>query len=242
MKTALLATTVVMIASSITAPAAWAQSLCESAAGTTPVALVERFISADCAACWSAPVGPEQAPGTLTLDWIVPGAQGDDAPLSAAARRDALMRLESLKMTPPETAALRRTEVVHDPAKSLRVANGVAVGDYMGAEIELKTAEVPASSPELSAWLVLIEKVAAGTQATPVARNLVRNVHLTTWVMHPPLPNEPFSFFHELRPLTIPPGARVSNLRVVGWLQDSAGRVFNAAESLCPPPEPGWAR
>ena len=87
-----------------------AQSFCASDSQATPVALVERFISADCEACWSDPKTPAPAAQALTLDWIVPSEQGEAAPLSAAASRDARMRLESLgradeiriRLLPPE--------------------------------------------------------------------------------------------------------------------------------------------
>src|SRR4051812_21681050 len=51
-----------------------------------PTLLVERYISADCAACWqSAPPLPAGAAGKgvpFALDWIVPSARGEAAPLS----------------------------------------------------------------------------------------------------------------------------------------------------------------
>src|SRR5450830_620746 len=80
-----------------------AQSFCASDGQSTPVLLLERFISADCESCWSAPPDTPPASGALTLDWIVPSDQADEAPLSAAARRDALMRLEALGLPVPKT-------------------------------------------------------------------------------------------------------------------------------------------
>ncbi|MGZ5787668.1 MAG: hypothetical protein ACXWJM_17280, partial [Ramlibacter sp.] len=72
------------------ASAAAAQSLCSSDGQPQPVALLERFINADCEACWSDPATPKAGPHELALDWVLPGAKGDDAPLSPVARRDAL--------------------------------------------------------------------------------------------------------------------------------------------------------
>ena len=79
------------------APQALAQTHCSSDGTPKPVALFERFISADCEACWgdAAPPAPSAKAGAVVLDWIVPSAAGDDAPLSAAATTDALPRLQA---------------------------------------------------------------------------------------------------------------------------------------------------
>ena len=106
------------------AQGAQAQSSCASDGQVTPVALVERFISADCAACWSAPQTYKSTPNTLILDWIVPGTQGDDAPLSAAASRDALMRLQTLGRAAPATSTRTGSPVEGGRANQLRVAHG----------------------------------------------------------------------------------------------------------------------
>ncbi|HEY8907459.1 MAG TPA: hypothetical protein VIM63_15640, partial [Rhodoferax sp.] len=53
---------------------AHAQSSCNSDGQPTPNALFERFINADCATCWADTVTPVGPPGTLVLDWIVPGS------------------------------------------------------------------------------------------------------------------------------------------------------------------------
>ncbi|EJE49649.1 hypothetical protein PMI14_05780, partial [Acidovorax sp. CF316] len=67
------------------APHLAAQSSCSSDGVARPAALFERFVSADCESCWADKATPApSAPGTLVLDWIVPGTQGDNAPLSAA--------------------------------------------------------------------------------------------------------------------------------------------------------------
>ena len=50
-----------------------------------PMALLERFISADCAACWTDTTVPRPA-RAVVLDWIVPGRRAT-MPLSAAATR-----------------------------------------------------------------------------------------------------------------------------------------------------------
>lgn len=84
------------------APQALAQTHCSSDGAPKPVALFERFISADCEACWgdAATPAPSAKAGAVVLDWIVPSAAGDDAPLSVAATTDALPRLQALGRKP----------------------------------------------------------------------------------------------------------------------------------------------
>jgi len=55
-------------------------------------AVLERFIDADCSACWTDAGTPMPRAGQWLLDWIVPNARGDDAPLSPAAPAEAADR------------------------------------------------------------------------------------------------------------------------------------------------------
>jgi len=214
------------------AQGASAQSFCASDGQTPPLTLVERFISANCEACWSATQTPEAA-GALTLDWIVPTAQGDEAPLSAASNRDALMRLETLGLAAPLTLTVTSAQVTPGFDYPLRVAQGAPVGDYIGASIELQTTLTPLHPETLSVWLVLVETIPAGTEGTPTKRNLVRNVLLSTWHRGERLPGEEPNSLREIRPLNIPQGAKSERLRVLGWVQDARGRVLGAAQSVC---------
>lgn len=216
-------------------PAAWSQSFCASDGQPTPLSLVERFISADCETCWSAPETSAPAPQSLVLDWIVPSERGDDAPLAAAASRDALMRLQNLKQAAPATSTVTTIQIGSDRANKLRVAHGVVLGDYIGASIELKAVSAPLLQASWSAWLVLVETIAAGSDGTPIQRNLVRNVFQPLWNSSSTLSNSKQLDFRELRPLNIPPGATPERLRVVGWVQDAGGRVLTAAQSVCVP-------
>ena len=116
------------------ATAAHAQSSCSSDGQPPPAALLERFISADCDDCWTrAAAQPKK--GELAIDWIAPGARGDDAPLSAAATRDALERLHVLKRKPPAPVDTVRT-ARRDGAGTQRVAQGPGLHGDMGASIE----------------------------------------------------------------------------------------------------------
>ena len=212
-----------------------AQSFCASDRQPTPVALVENFISADCDACWRAPQFRSSAVKTLTIDWIVPSTDGDDAPLSAAASRDAQDRLDVLKLPAPVTITTTRTRVGNSRTNRLRVAHGMAFGGYLGASIELKLPPKPGVSAPLSAWLVLIETIPVGVEGSSTEKNLVRNVLQTTWGGRDKLSETEQNIFIETRPLSIPRGATPERLRVVGWVQDVHGRVLTAAQSVCVP-------
>lgn len=214
-----------------------AQSFCASDGQTPPLTLNERFISADCETCWSSPATAKPAPGTLTLDWIVPSARGDDAPLSAAATRDALMRLATLGRAVPTSADTVGKSIQGGPGSTLRVAHGVALGGYIGASIEFKSSLAPADMESINAWLVLVETIAAGTDGTLVERNLIRNVLQPPWSLRNQLSKEEQKIYHETRPLSIPPGTTPERLRVVGWVENAQGQVLSAAQSLCVAPE-----
>ena len=223
----------VLSLSACVAHSASAQSLCTNDAGPTPTRLVERFISADCETCWSAPQTTRPDPKAITIDWIVPTDQGDDAPLSVAATRDAQMRLDALGLAAPAMSAVTATQVHGSRSTQLSVAQGMAVGDYIGASIELKTRVKVGPEQPLSAWLIMVETIAAGSDGTPVQRNLVRNVLVTTW-SEPSRPADAAPFmFQELRPMNIPRGARPERLRLVGWVQNAQGRILSAAQSVC---------
>ena len=214
------------IAVQMAACAAWAQSSCSSDGQRAPTALIERFISADCDTCWTRPAALQTKPREMALDWIVPSAKGDEAPLSAAASQDALFRLQALNQTAMKDSLNLRQASVPNPMP-LRVARGVALGGYMGASITL----MPRRGTRLphfpmTAWLVMIENIPAGTDGTPVERQLVRNSLQISW-------NEPGQRLHEARPMSIPAGANPDRLGVVGWVQDASGRVIASAVSVC---------
>ena len=225
--------------------AAAAQSFCASDGLPAPSAITERFISADCEACWGN-AGKKPARGVLALDWIVPGSLGDDAPLSAAAQRDGLNRLEALhRQVPGGTAtAVVHTQVHRGITGRLRVAHGLPLSDYIGASIELKPVPRAAGPKPWTAWLLLVETIAAGSDGTPIERNLVRNALVQEWTpsqaapaAEPPAKGKPVPRLFESRPMGIPAGAKAERLRVVGWVQDAQGRVFGAAQSRCVPTE-----
>jgi hypothetical protein len=212
---------------------AQAQSFCSSDGVPQPSRLLERFISADCEACWSAGA-PKPAAGELALDWIVPGTRGDDAPLSAAANRDAAARLESLQRAAPaaDDAVRHRVEAA---LAGLRVSHGLPFNGYLGTSIELKRPE----HGRWSGWLLLVETIAAGSDNTPIERNLVRNALQVSWGGSGALSKEELSRLYEARSMSVPEGARPQRLRVVGWVEDGRGRMRAIAQSKCAPEGPG---
>jgi len=213
------------------APALHAQSSCSSDGQTAPVALLDRVINADCEACWSDPATPRPTRGQLALDWIAPGSQGADAPLSAAATRDALARLQALGQPVPPQAASWQRKSTAERGHRLRVAHGLPFAGYIGASIELQPARVRPGA-ELTAWLALVETIPAPLSATGPVRNLL----MSPWNGDSLLSNDGGKRFFESRPMGVPEGANPDRLRVVGWVQDTKGRITHIAQSRCAPP------
>lgn len=203
-----------------------AQPACSSDGVPAPVALLERFINADCEGCWTDLKVHEPGPAELALDWIVPGSRGEDAPLSAAARDEGLARLAALGRAVPTHDDWSQRRRQGRPAP-LRVAHGLPLNGYVGASIELRDA----GSGPWRAWLLLVETVPAGSDRTPVERNLVRNALHLRWDGRSTRPTR-----FESRPMNIPEGARPERLRVVGLVEDGRGRVRGIAQSRCTAP------
>lgn len=212
--------------------AATAQSSCSSDKTAAVKTIYERFTNADCEACWTQPLLTDEL--GVTLDWLAPSAAGDDAPLSAAANRDALSRLENLEIQLPAKQLVAKTAVTNSAYK-LRVAHGLAVAGYVGASIELTQfpRQLPAAK-NLTAVLLLTETIAKGTADSPVERNLVRNMLIETWLIPAKSAGKTEKpVILTRRPLSISAGVNPDNLRVFGWVQDSEGRVLTAAQSVC---------
>jgi len=214
--------------------ASLAQTLsCSSDGQQPPTVLLERFISADCAVCWSRADTPRPPRAGLALDWIVPGTQGDDAPLSIAATREALYRLQALQRPAPATDESWVTQAAPPGRLRLRVAQGPALGGYIGASIELR----PASGIKrpFTTWLALVETIPAGVEGSPVERNLVRNLFQPRWGEAGASDRPQRQRYIESRPMNIPEGADPARLRVVGWVEDANGQIRVMAQSRCKP-------
>lgn len=234
--------------------AAQAQSSCSSDGQAVQSAIIERFMSADCASCWTARVAqagrPQLGMSQIAVDWIVPSASGDDAPLSAAAGRDALARLAALGLPAPAASLQRRSLVNLGGAAApsnprgkppMRVARGIALNGYLGASIELKLpprqAKALQSALPLTAWLLLVEELPPGTEGSPVARLLVRNALVQTWAAAGALAADGTLSWAESRPMSIAAGANPERLRVVGWVEDARRRLVAVAASVCDHPK-----
>jgi hypothetical protein len=201
---------------------AFAQSVCSSDGQAQPRGVLERFINADCEDCWRDPATPKAQAGEVALDWIVPGGKGEDAPLSMAASRDALARLQALHRSAPAQADSVRA--ARKPSKQrLRIAQGETFNDYIGTSIELKGGATRGQQ----AWLLLVEQLPAGTEGSPVARNLVRNS------FQPPWDERSRGRLYEARPMWIPPGTHRDRLRLVALLYDARGRLVAGSVSHC---------
>lgn len=201
-------------------------SSCSSDGVPAPRALLERFVNADCERCWKDPQTPEPSSGTLAIDWVVPGSQGDDAPLSAVATSDGTDRLDEIGAKLPAHSSARFTQRTAGAPLKLRVAHGLPFNDYIGTSIEMK----PARGGPWKAWLLLVETLPGGSEGSSVERNLVRNAFVADW----PAANQlPLPKHYELRPMRVAEGAKVERLRVVGWVEDAKGRIRAIAQSRC---------
>ena len=215
---------------------ATAQSVCASDGQPRPVRLMERFTNADCADCWRDPATAKAAPGTAVLDWVLPGAQGDDAPLSAVASGDGVLRLEAIGEPMPRTSTVKTSPVTPEAAlkKSvLRVARGLALSGYIGASIELKPVPTQATAARVTTWLALVETLPAGLEGSPVERNLVRNVFQSNWNLRKALSKSEQDHWFDRRSMSVAEGVNPGRLKVIGWVQDDQGRILAAAQSLC---------
>ena len=199
-------------------------ALCTSDGLPAPRALQERFINADCVACWRDPTAPPPK-GTLVLDWVIPGALGDDAPLSAVARRESLERLAFLHLPVPSERALR-SSTVQGGRHHVRVSRGPVFDGYVGASLTFDSRAK--LRPPLTGWLALVEVLPAGTEGSPQPRVLMRNLLSDT------IPARNTEIMGQLwRPMNVPAGAQPERLQLLGWVSDADGRVLAAAQSRC---------
>lgn len=194
-----------------------------------PQVMLERFIPADCAACWQAP--PPQVAGTdrkraLALDWIV--AAGADAPMVAAALPEAAARAEHSGGTRRDEALTVSHPLSSRSSLAVRVADGVAWRGYIGISLAVgydATRPLPAG---LVAYAALVERVPACDEGTPVARRLVRSL-IGPFTLTGLGPGRPVEHRFATR---VPDINRPERLSVVGWIETARGRVIAAAASV----------
>ena len=111
-------------AMTLTATGVRAQPICTSEAAPPARHWQERFVPADCGDCWTAPDTAPTEAGAIVLDWVVPGTLGDDAPLSAVARRESVERLDTVGMPPPRRPTARSEALPQMPPFRLRLGRG----------------------------------------------------------------------------------------------------------------------
>lgn len=234
-----IAPTLAALLALVHAPYALAQASCSSDGAPQPVVVFERFISADCEACWSdaKTPAPSATAGVMVLDWIVPGRAADDAPLSAAATNDALVRLQTLGRKLPATTDVHIATVEAPSPSKLRVAHGLPFNDYLGTAIAFTPSRAAQrhNTPD-NRWsfhLLLVEAVPAGTDGTAVPRQIVRNMLQGTWGPQDQPTQGSAHRWMEARSMRIAEGANAERLRLVGWVQDPTGRIVAAAQSVC---------
>ena len=108
------------------------------------------------------------------------------------------------------------------------MAQGAAFNDYIGASVELgKGGRGP-----WSVWLLLVESLPPGTEGSPVARNLVRNVFRPGWDAAPARGKDRV-LRAETRSMQIHAGAQPERLRLVALAQDAQGRMRAITQSVC---------
>ncbi|MEW6706814.1 MAG: hypothetical protein AB1430_18355 [Pseudomonadota bacterium] len=184
---------------------------------------MEIFMSADCARCWEQ-ADEAAAPGTLRLDWIVPGLQGDEAPLAVAALPEAGARLK--QPLGPERGSVQRQRLPASPGGvRLAVHSGLAWNGYIGLSFELERGK--ALPADAQGWVALVERVPAGEDNTPIARQLVRT-------LVGPLPLQAAARerrVQHLRAVLLPPNSRAERLAAAGWVERADGRILIAAQS-----------
>lgn len=179
--------------------------------------VVERFLAADCADCWQQPEPKVLPASTWVLDWIVPTGDASAA-LATAALPEAAERQQAagsarVERRLPQPGAFR-----------LRVVGGPAWNGYLGLELQSR-GRPPAGA---TAYLALVEQIAAGDEGSPVARALVRAV------VGPLKPDAAGRRSTELRALRIPEGAKAERLRGVAWWVDGQGRIGGIVREHCP--------
>ncbi len=195
--------------------------------------MAEALFSADCADCWSAPAGGDTASAASAwrFDWIAPG--GDAAPLALGALPEAAERAQrlGLGLTSGLAMPVLQRQAARPPRAGLQlqVISGPAWQGYFGLQLTLRSAQPAALPAGSTAWLALIEQVSAGSDGTPVARALVRNVA-------GPLPLAalvPGKALTHLRALRWPASAEPTRLQARAWIEGPDGRLLAVAADRC---------
>ncbi len=176
-------------------------------------------MTADCESCWAAAGLSDKADRSMVLDWIVPA--GDSAPLAVGAVAEASARAGPLtsSTTKQQSTALKTS------APRLRIADGPAWNGYIGLQLTVqRNAPLPDGA---TAYMALVEKVAAGSEGSAIARQLVRSV-VGPLSLEELATTTPVRHFRAMR---LPDGAQAEKLASVAWVESADGKVLAATQS-----------
>jgi hypothetical protein len=211
---------VLAVGFAVLAGAAAAAPRCDAPA---PTVFLERFVPADCEACWQGATRRDRRAGQLVLDWIVPAGEG--APLAAAALPEAAERAGKVS----REAQWRSTTLKRGAAPLVRIADGPGWNGYVGLRLVVtRRSTVPADAV---AYAALVERVPAGSEGTRVDRQLVRAligpVGLGELATAPAM--------EHMSAVRLPDTERPDRLGSVAWIETAKGEVIAATQSCTGP-------
>jgi hypothetical protein len=197
----------------------------------TPRVLLERYLHADCDACWRAapPIPAAPAPGgpTFVLDWIVPSSGAAQTPMSQSALADAAQRAARAGSLRSDEVLTQSTPLPARSALRLKIEDGPAWNGYVALKFEASYDSSRPLPQGLAGYLAVVERIAAGDEGSPVARQVVRTVI-------GPLPLDGLARDRKvdhLRAARFPETAKPERVVAVGWLETPAGRVLAVASA-----------
>ena len=200
------------------------------AAGDCPAAMprvmVERFISADCEACWQGPAA-SAAGHAFVLDWIVASPRGADAPLSVASLPEAGERAARAGTLAADAALQRSLPLPARPALQIEVLDGPSLNGYIGLQMSVRQRFRQALPAGLVGYIAVVEQVPAGSEGNAAARRLVRT-------LIGPLPLLGLAPGHpsvELRATRFPENAKPERLTAVAWVETADGKPLATASA-----------
>ncbi len=217
-----------MLGAATNAAAAPANNTCPA----PQAALHEHFIAADCTTCWGEALPQMRALPGWRFDWIVP--VDASAAMAVAALPEATERAQRVlgasgRPGPSAQTSHDRPALARRLPAGLSVVSGPAWQGYIGVEMRLKPATRQRLPPGSSAWLALVERVEAGSEGTPVARDLVRTVAGPL-----PLGGTKGQDTQHLRALRWPATALPERLQTRAWIEGPDGQVLAVAADRCP--------
>lgn len=202
---------------------AFAAEDCPAAA---PRAMVERFISADCEACWQG-AAATAAGNAFVLDWIVPSPRGDDAPLAVAAVPDAVERAARAGALAADAALQRSLPLPARGSLQIEILDGPSMNGYIGLQMSVRQRSRQALPAGVVGYIAVVERVPAGSEGNATARRLVRTL-IGPFPLLGLAPGHPSV---ELRATRFPENAKPERLTAVGWVETAEGKPLATASA-----------